>query len=359
MWPKVSIIWLNYNSSKIMPIVLKSLQSIADLDYPSDKLELIVIDNGSTDGSFERIKEFLEKRDNLRKKIIRLSKNLGFTSGNNIGFTARDKESKYVLLLNNDAVLFQNGLKTLIEYAEVNNNVACLQGVVLKYGTRLIDTAGNFIDELLWSHLLGQSCEYPWILRKPIYVTYVSGSCALYRVESVVRCLGNKLFIDEFFGYGDDNVLGLMMWNHGYKSIAIPEAVASHAGSLTFGRGSTFSLYLNERSRIALTQITNTRYRNVVLLHTMNYMLRSLAAYALKGLKIRPGSYIRARVKAMIDGIKLARKLRSKGVFIDIYKAPIIRVPLRYFWWSFIARRIATKCFDNWNVRILNYLTVE
>jgi len=56
MWPKVSIIWLNYNSSKIMPIVLKSLESIISLDYPFDKLELIVVDNGSNDGSFERIK---------------------------------------------------------------------------------------------------------------------------------------------------------------------------------------------------------------------------------------------------------------------------------------------------------------
>lgn len=107
MWPKVSIIWLNYNSSKIMPIVLKSLESIVNLDYPSDRYELIVVDNGSTDGSFEEIKRFLEKKSRLRKKIVRLSRNLGFTGGNNVGFMARDTESKYVLLLNNDAILFR------------------------------------------------------------------------------------------------------------------------------------------------------------------------------------------------------------------------------------------------------------
>lgn len=50
--PKVSIIWLNHNPSRIMPIVLESLKSIANLDYPSDKYELIVVDNGSTDGGF-------------------------------------------------------------------------------------------------------------------------------------------------------------------------------------------------------------------------------------------------------------------------------------------------------------------
>jgi GT2 family glycosyltransferase len=348
-----------------MPIVLRSLESIINLDYPFDRFELIVVDNGSNDGSFERIKEFLKKRNCLRKRIIRLSKNFGFTGGNNIGFRSRDKESKYVLLLNNDAILFQNSLKTLVEYAENNSNVACLQGVVLKYGTRLIDTAGDYLDEFLHPYILGRRYEYPWILRKPIYVTYVDGSCALYRVESVAKCLGNKLFIEEFFGYGDDHILGLIMWSHGYKSVAIPEAVASHARSLTFGKGptfgreSTFSFYLSERSRIALTQITNTRYKHVMLLYTLNQVLRNVIAYALRGLKIRPENYMRIQIRAISDGVKLGRKLRRKGIFIDIYKAPIIRIPLKYFSCSFIARRIAAKYFENWYVRILDSLVVE
>jgi len=54
-WPKVSIIWLNHNSMRIMSLVLQSLESIVNLDYPGDKFELIVVDNGSTDGSFETI----------------------------------------------------------------------------------------------------------------------------------------------------------------------------------------------------------------------------------------------------------------------------------------------------------------
>ena len=45
MWPKVSIIWLNYNSRRILDIVLRSLESIVGLDYPEDRYELIVVDN--------------------------------------------------------------------------------------------------------------------------------------------------------------------------------------------------------------------------------------------------------------------------------------------------------------------------
>ena len=139
VYPKVSIIWLNYNSMKILPLVLQSLESIASVDYPSDRFGLIVVDNGSTDGSFERVREFVERRSGLRTKIIKLDRNLGFTGGNNIGFMARDRESKYVLLLNNDAVLMQHGLKTLVEYAENFERLGGLQGVILQYGTRLID----------------------------------------------------------------------------------------------------------------------------------------------------------------------------------------------------------------------------
>ena len=60
MWPRVSITWLNYNSSRIIDLVLKSLEAVVNLDYPSDRYELIVIVNGSTDGSFEAVKKYLE-----------------------------------------------------------------------------------------------------------------------------------------------------------------------------------------------------------------------------------------------------------------------------------------------------------
>jgi len=300
-WPKVSIIWLNHNSMKILPLVLQSLESIANIDYPDDRFELIVVDNGSTDGSFEKIREFLERKSSLRRKIVKLCYNLGFTGGNNIGFIARDRESRYVLLLNNDAVLFQEGLRVLVEYAEKYSGVAGLQGVVLKYGSKLIDTAGGYVDELLQAHVLGSNQVYPWILRKPIYVTYVDGCCSLYRVESLLKCTSGKLFIDEFFGYGDDNVLGLMLWSCGYKLVAIPEIIASHARGLTFGRGgkSTNSIYLGERNRVALTQITNTRYKHVLLLHALRNLITSTLS--------RTGfsDLAKTRTRVIIDGVRL------------------------------------------------------
>ncbi len=77
--PVVSIIWLNYNSRGIIDLALKSLEAVFSLDYPENRYELIIVDNGSSDGSFETIRSFVENRSGARKKIIRLEHNLGFS----------------------------------------------------------------------------------------------------------------------------------------------------------------------------------------------------------------------------------------------------------------------------------------
>ncbi len=59
MWPPLSIIWVNYNSMRIMDIVLRSLKSVLELEYPD--YEVIVVDNASSDRSFERIRDLAKR----------------------------------------------------------------------------------------------------------------------------------------------------------------------------------------------------------------------------------------------------------------------------------------------------------
>ncbi|MCC6024148.1 MAG: glycosyltransferase, partial [Thaumarchaeota archaeon] len=290
------------------------------------------------------------KKSGLRKKLIRLNRNLGFTGGNNVGFAARDKESKYVLLLNNDALLLQQGLKTLIEYAENDDRIAGLQGVVLRYGTRIIDTGGGYVDEMIQSYMLGDGKEYPWILRKPIRVSYASGSCSLYKSEKVLECLGDKLFIEDFFGYGDDNVLGLMLWSNGYEIRAVPDVVAEHARSLTFRGYGIFSAYLSIRNRVALAQIANIKYKDLVLLHTTRNVVTStkLGARVAQNL-----------LRALVDGLRLGKSLRKRGFFINVYKAPLIKIPPNHVIKYFASKGALRRYCEDWIIKNLKSLTVE
>ncbi|MGC8997699.1 MAG: glycosyltransferase family 2 protein [Fervidicoccaceae archaeon] len=350
VWPKVSLIWLNYNSKKIIDIVLESLESVVSMDYPSEKYELIVVDNGSVDGSFESIKNFLDKKSGFRKKIIKLDKNLGFTGGNNKGYRARDGDSKYVLLLNNDAIIREGGLKSLVEYAENMPLLGAVQGIVLRYKSNLIDTSGGYISELLHTSSPGAGEKYPWILKKPVYVSYADGACVLYRIDAVKKCCSDKLFIDEFFGYGDDNVLGLMLWNHGFPSASINKVVAEHLRSSTFGERSILTQYLSFRNMAALTYLSNTRYKRLFIPQILLRLSFSCVKY----------KNCRHIFKAsMKNGIRLGKLLKKKGLYINIYKALLIEIDAEHIQYMFMPRRILEKYYKKWFIKNLGKLEIE
>jgi GT2 family glycosyltransferase len=113
--PPLSIIWVNYNSIGIMDIVLRSLKSVLELEYPD--YEVIVVDNASNDGSFEKIRDLV--RGNVGRggpsvKLLRLRVNKSYAGGVTEGFKARDRSSKYVAAVNNDVIVLPGALKPLV-----------------------------------------------------------------------------------------------------------------------------------------------------------------------------------------------------------------------------------------------------
>jgi GT2 family glycosyltransferase len=324
MLPKVSIIWLNYNSWSNIDIVKSSLESCLNLDYPN--YEVIVVDNGSTDGSFETIKEIAEKKDNC--KVIRLEENLGFCGGNNAGYRARDPDSKYLVLLNNDCIPTEDSLLELVRFMERRKeDVASSQGIILNYNENKIDNAGFFISEFILPHgfLSQEDINLIKKLKKPFYISYASGCYCVYRISSLRRIMGDKLFYDEFHSYFDDIFLGLKFWSEGFKVVCLPKIVGKHFGSMSFRRVKDFQEYLALRGYGALFYLTNTFY-NKFLLRNLVYAIKLISG----GYKIDPKK-ARIRIKAIRDGVRMAKTLRKNGEFINIKMTPKIKYSIKDF----------------------------
>jgi GT2 family glycosyltransferase len=335
-YPKVSIFWLNYNSMRIKDIVLSSLESVCKLNYPN--FELIVVDNGSRDGSYEMIKRFLSVINvNTHIKLIRLRRNVGFTGGNNIAYKFMDPQSKYFVLLNNDAVIYPDSISKLVEVMEADDTLGAAQGIILNYYNDLVDSAGGLIDDALGVHIAYCGLP-PSNMRKTLNVSYADGAFSIYRVNAAKKALEceNKIFDDNLFAYFEDASLGLKLWNTGYKIKSFPFIAAKHARSSTSRGRQQFLVYILARNHIALALSSNTKFKMFILI----FHLRKLIVYFIRYRK-NP-ILIRAYITAIIDGIKMGRRKIYGG--IDVYNANVIRMPLkRLILGALLLRRLLYK----------------
>jgi GT2 family glycosyltransferase len=103
---------------KIKDIVSESFRAIFNLKYRP--LEIIIVDNNSSDGSFEFINNLAREANpkDVKIRFLKLSKNYGFAIANNIAFLQRSREAKYVALINNDLAPHPDFLTKLVEFLE-------------------------------------------------------------------------------------------------------------------------------------------------------------------------------------------------------------------------------------------------
>ena len=325
MFPKVTILWVNCNSSSFLNIALDSLKAIRDFDYAN--FELIIVDNNSTDGSFTEIENFL-KKERIDCKTIALERNLGFTGGNNVAYSAKNTDSRYVILLNNDAVPTKESLSELVDIMENDPTLGASQGVILNFDGRSIDTAGDYLSELLEATSLFKY-ENVQSLKKPIYSTSADAAFSIFRVNAInsLTHLNGKMFDDLLFGYFDDHMLGLRLWNNSFKVKVFPIVTARHQRGSSFGKKLPLQVYLYMRNLVILNEITNSRYRDLIRLSSLR-KLSSLFFARILGLSVNQGDgeTVALSSKAFTDGLRIGRAKRLAGDRIDLYKAPILEV---------------------------------
>jgi len=235
--PRVSIIIVNWNGREYLPTCLDSLERQSFRDF-----ETILVDNGSTDGSRELVRESY-----LWVCLIELPTNTGFSGGNNAGLAVASGE--YIVVLNNDTEAEPDWLEELVRVADANPRAGQVGCRICALGDHdLIDSLGHGVcpDGMSrgryrlerWSAVKGEF--------SPVQEMFFGTACvSLYRRQAIDQA---GFFDDDMFAFAEDTDLGLRLRWSGWDALLATNAVVYHKYSGTGGVFSPFKLYLVERN---------------------------------------------------------------------------------------------------------------
>lgn len=234
----ISVIVPNWNGAALLDDCIGSLKRQTFRDF-----ELIVVDDGSTDDSVERVSVL-----DAEARVVRLQVNRGFAAAANAGIAAA--RGDLLLILNNDTELDSECLGEVVAAAERAPNAGMIAPKILNfYRRREIDSVGGL---MLTFDAVGNGRgrgEIDDLQLDSDDVFFPSGCAAVYR-KAMLDEIG--AFAEDFFAYCEDADLGLRARWAGWTAVGAPKAIVYHKYSQTTGAGAPHKLYLVERNRIAV-----------------------------------------------------------------------------------------------------------
>jgi GT2 family glycosyltransferase len=223
----LSIIILNYKTKGLLRECLKEIRTVS----PNLNYEIIVVDNGSNDGTAEMM-----KNDFSDIKFVASCRNLGYAAGNNLGI--KESRGRYVMIMNSDIIISTGSLEKLVSYMDNHSDVGVVGPKLLNPDRTLqdscyrlpsfwvpvyrrtplgkLDFAKKELDKYLmkdWDHNFAR--EVDWLL----------GGCLLISREA----LNDVGLLDErYFAYYDDVDLCRSMWENKWRVVYYPEVSVIH-----------------------------------------------------------------------------------------------------------------------------------
>ncbi len=239
----ISVVVVNWNRRQLLKSCLESLRGQSGVEF-----EVIVVDNGSIDGSAEMVySEWTGSRE-FHVRLIRNRRNRGFCAATNQGIAA--SRGEYVALLNNDAEAGPGWLRALQGAVAERPDVGMAASKILVYeDPRRIDKAGHLIFPDGQNRGRGSGEIDTGQYDHMEETLWPDGCAALYR-KSMLEQIGG--FDEDFFAYADDAELGLRARIAGWNCRFVPAAVVRHHRASTLGLQSVRRLKLIERNRVLL-----------------------------------------------------------------------------------------------------------
>lgn len=309
--PLISVVVVNWNGLKFLDKCLTSLYNQSHKDF-----EVILVDNGSTDGSVQFIRSRYQQ-----VKVLENKSNMGFAAANNQGIKAA--RGKYIALLNNDTEVDKNWLENLIKKADASpRDVGMWACKILSlHNPTIIDSVGGLlISRCGIAKGRGRNEEDKRQYDRDEDVFIPSACASMYRKE-MLNDVG--LFDEDFFAYCEDTDLGFRARLAGWKTYSVSDAIVYHHYSGTTGKYTPMKAYLVERNHlwVAFKNFPFSMLAALPFATLWRYVVQIYAIAAKKGAgskyteKFSKTSLFIALLKAYIDAIKgipdTLRKRRS------------------------------------------------
>jgi len=268
----LSILLIGYNSKRFLEPCLKSVEAQTYKHF-----ETIFIDNASSDGSVEYVREHFKD-----VKVVANRDNLGYAKAANQGMQM--SKADYVMVLNPDLILTPNYLELIIKKCEQDPKIAAITGKVLKYDfeknekTKFIDTTGLYCFRNRRVIDRGQGLEDQGQYDDEEEVFGVSGAVPVYRRTALedIKLPPHDFLDEDFFMYKEDIDISWRLRLCGWKCYYLPQAVGYH------GRGTgvlkRFTHYQVYKGRKNLSRFQKYyAYKNQRLMQVKNELWGNLA----------------------------------------------------------------------------------
>jgi N-acetylglucosaminyl-diphospho-decaprenol L-rhamnosyltransferase len=221
---KLSVVILSYNTQDLTLACLKSIASQHQEELGKKELEVVVVDNASTDDSASAISRLQFPASSL--KLIQSKENLGFGKGCNFG--AKEAQGKYILFLNSDTEILDKGLLRMAKFLEEHKQAAILGGKLENTDGSLQPSAGKFYNlfnlliMLLGLERFGFLRSSPSNIKK---VDWVSGACMMVK-RDIFEKLGG--FDEKLFMYVEDMEICFRAQKIGFATYFYPDIKLRH-----------------------------------------------------------------------------------------------------------------------------------
>lgn len=324
MSAKTTVIIPNYNGIKYLENCIEKLL----LAKENHEFQILVIENGSTDGSKEIAIGYKEEG---KIDLIVFDENTGFTGAVNAGIESSNTE--YVLLLNNDTEVTESFVLTLEQFMDHHPKAFGTSAKMLSlHEPDIIDDCGDLYCALGWAFGLGKG-KNKSKYEKDAKIFSPCGGAAIYR-KDVFEKIG--MFDSMHFAYLEDIDVGYRSLIHGYQNYFCHDAIVYHAGSAVSGsRHNEFKVKLSSRNSIYLI------CKNMPVLQVIINLPFLLVGFLIKILFFTKKGLGKCYLKGLGNGFKMSfsKEGRKNWVHFNL-KNISYYVKIQWYLWINMVRRV-------------------